>query len=852
MEEKNISMRSLKNPKNMMVGIIAIVAFIVSCVFINLIRITHIVQLEQLAVSEVESKASLIEREIVIAQSKIQVLALEASRRLDSAETKNVLSKISWQEQSAFEQVNFISADGISTDGFGETDYSSAEFFRRGMSGKVGMRTDFVNDSMYVIFFAPVRFGESVVGVLTGTRSGHRLIGDLLDTSMNKCEVFEAILDSKFNFIASTKNDSILKKILSDDVNNNMDLFRANAYKSPIAAFPIRYRDSESTAAIKQIGSTGWVVILVVSPDVIAKIYAVVVIVMVVIALLILIGVVFVIHFINRTNQKNRIETEEHFKNVMSALSESFGNVFEVDSDTGDCRIIRVDPLLMQKLGGLFKDEVKFNQIMAICSNKMVMPEDFHLFENVRNLDVIRETFSRSTLHEFVFRTVKGEKGFHYIQAQFVKPSASRPEFVMGFKNVDETFEAEQAKREALSKQRQALEEALNKARTADEAKSKFLFNMSHDIRTPMNAILGYDTLAKQYMFELGLPPEQTEKLARALNNIRLSGNQLLGLINSVLNMARIESGEISLDETPTNISDLTSEVIVTFEEVAREKNILLMVSRNLVHKCIECDKVKMQQIVLNVVSNAVKYTKPSGTIKVNFKEEEGDREGWCNLVATVEDNGIGISEDFLPHIFEDFEREKTATVSGIIGTGLGLSIVKKYVDLMGGSIKVSSREGVGTKVVVSTPHRIVESEESKKDLVSLHERQKMLNKRVLLVEDNAMNREIAKEMLLYIGVIVDCACDGVECLKIMEEKPAGFFDLILMDVQMPRMDGYAATRAIREMSDPLKANIQIYAMTANAFEEDIQESKNAGMNGHISKPVDPEKFYNLLSKVFS
>jgi len=861
MEEKKINGKSEENPKYTLIWIVAGVLAVLAICFIYFIRDAHLAQIERMVVKEVSYKTVMIEKSMEAAQSKLQSIALDASRKLRTPSVSKMVSKLSsYQYSSTFDYLNFIGSDGILVDSLEEGDFSNESFFRKGMMGKTGKRETYKSQreqQTYVSFYTPVLYRDSIVGLLNGYVGGRTKLRSMLDSTINGHAVAEVILDSKFNVIVSSKSDVDfglpLSSVLTGNfVEQNVEKFHKNALQNSIPVFYCNGGEGTFMAAVDQIGNTGWYMAVMVAPRSLANISYMVVFATALIAIFILVVVCVVVYFMNRANRKVRSESEGHLHNVMLALAETYGNVFEIDSETGESHVIRIAPILVQKAGRLFSEDSKYNQIMAVYSNRMVIPEDAILFEPVLTLDKVNETLARKSQFDFVFRTYDGVEGFHYIQALFVKPSKTRPEFVMGFKNVDDTMEAELAKRKKLGEQRLALEAALEKAQSADKAKSKFLFNMSHDIRTPMNAVLGYDTLALQYMWELGLPPEQTEKLARCLNNIQLSGKQLLGLINSVLNMARIESGEISLDESPTVVAELTNEVAVTFEETAREKNIMLLVSRNLKHKCIVCDKVKMQQVILNVVSNSVKYTKPAGTVRVNIKETAHEQEGWCNIVTTVEDNGIGISENFLPHIFEDFERERSATVSGVIGSGLGLSIVKKYVDLMGGKIEITSHEGSGTKVVVVTPHRIAEGEEASSETIPMQHSEKLQGKRILLVEDNKMNREIAEEMLVSFGVSVECACDGVEALDKISIEPAGAFDLVLMDVQMPRMDGYEATRAIRELSDPLKANIQIYAMTANAFEEDVQESRNAGMNGHISKPVDFAKFFNLLTKVFA
>ena len=374
-------------------------------------------------------------------------------------------------------------------------------------------------------------------------------------------------------------------------------------------------------------------------------------------------------------------------------------------------------------------------------------------------------------------------------------------------------------------------------AEKANAAKSDFLFNMSHDIRTPMNALLGYSELMKR---ELTDP-----KLLDYQEKMEQSGNLLLSIINNVLDMARIESGKVELDEDYVQIRDIYHGVYKIFQAEAEKKGIRLEMKYEVQHEHIICDETKNREIFLNLISNAVKYTASGGTVTIRITEIDCDREDCVRIQTQVIDTGIGMSEEFLPSLFEAFSRERNTTSGKVAGTGLGMPIIKKYVDMMGGSIEAESKLGEGSKFTVIMEYRIADKgyyEQITDQSPDTEETDWISGKHVLLAEDNDLNAEIAEFILEDMGLMVDRVEDGVQCVARMEQKPAGTYDLILMDIQMPNMDGYKATQAIRRLEDKKKAGIPIIAMTANAFEEDRKKAFEKGMNGHIAKPVDAEK----------
>ena len=391
------------------------------------------------------------------------------------------------------------------------------------------------------------------------------------------------------------------------------------------------------------------------------------------------------------------------------------------------------------------------------------------------------------------------------------------------------------------------LEIALKKAEGASLAKTRFLNNMSHDIRTPMNAILGYAQLMEDELKEKELP-----ETLDYLEKLQQSGSLLLSIINNVLDMARIESGRMELDENYCRIEDVWKSLFAVFDEKAKKKNIALHYTMNVEHEHVLTDVTKVKEILVNILSNAIKYTPAGGSVMVDVDELPCDEFGYMIVRIRVSDTGIGMSQEYLTKIFEAFTREQNTTKSKIAGTGLGMSIVKKYVELLGGTIDVESELGKGSTFTVTLKHRIAdESYYVKKHAESSETGSEVLEGRnILLAEDNDLNAEIAEAILERAGLKIERVEDGIQCVNRITKMPAGTYDMILMDIQMPKMDGYKATQVIRRLPDKEKACIPIIAMTANAFEEDKRDAIAAGMNGHIAKPIQVDKLLAMLSEV--
>lgn len=426
------------------------------------------------------------------------------------------------------------------------------------------------------------------------------------------------------------------------------------------------------------------------------------------------------------------------------------------------------------------------------------------------------------------------------------------------------------------------LEKMAEEARSANEAKTRFLFNMSHDIRTPMNAIIGFSNFLKQHV-------DDREKTLEYIDKIQTSSSFLLSLINDVLEMARIESGKATLKMEPGCLSDLVNSLNAVFEPSIRTKNLKYSCNLNVTHEYLICDKTKLREIILNILGNAIKYTPDGGQVTVDITEENLAREGYARYRFIVKDTGIGMSEEYLPHIFEEFTRERTSTESKVFGAGLGLPIVKALIDLMGGTVEIESKVGKGSTFIVTLPFQLADQEQirlldqrksEKTDLQAsdwgeekLREDPKIpekakksektvensessqeacfQGKRVLLAEDNDLNAEIAETILEERGFVVERAADGELCVEELQKKPERYYDMILMDIQMPNMDGYTAAEVIRKLKDPRRLT-PIVAMTANAFEEDRRKAFEAGMNAHIAKPINVNEMFETIREILS
>ncbi len=483
-------------------------------------------------------------------------------------------------------------------------------------------------------------------------------------------------------------------------------------------------------------------------------------------------------------------------------------------------------------------DYANYDVVMKKYIENYVLDDDRKRLRAVTRFDYLKSEVPESGLYSLTYKSRNDEGFVSYQQMCFAKAEGTNGDinYIVAFRDVDEAMHAE-------IKKQQLLEDALKSAESANKSKNTFLFNMSHDIRTPMNAISGYTSMARKYL-------SNPEKAEDCLNKIDIAGQHLLRLINDILDMSRIETGHVQINLAPVDILDHINSVLTICTTSASERGISIKADySNVTASKVYADELRIDQIMMNILSNAIKYSNPGGTVNVTVLQLDNlAHDGYVKLALIVEDNGVGMSPDFLEHIFDPFSREKSATISGVEGTGLGMSIVKKWVDLLDGSIEIKSEKGKGTTVSVCLPLKLLDTG-APSDSSKMTFTKDFTGHRILLVEDNEMNREIACDVLSGFGLTVDTAEDGDVAVEMVSSSEPGTYELILMDIQMPKMNGYDATAAIRELSEKRHSSIPIVAMTANAFEDDKKKSFESGMNAHLTKPINNKELHDTLSR---
>ena len=535
-------------------------------------------------------------------------------------------------------------------------------------------------------------------------------------------------------------------------------------------------------------------------------------------------------------NQAEKKESEEYLS-VINGLASDYQNVYKVDLGTNVLTVFKSSERITDMFGDSF-NHMNYHEAFNAYVDAAVSDEDREDVRAVFESGTIKGYLEGVRSFTKIYRNNEGK----YTEMKCIRMDENEEHLIIGFGVKDEEI------RRNMEKEKQ-LEQALLAAESANKAKSEFFFNMSHDIRTPMNAIIGFTQLLRKHMGE-------PEKEREYLDKIETSSQYLLELINNVLEMSRIENGRLTLDENIWDAKEFNDTLVNVFEGQMAQKGIAFSRTVEVVHQDVYCDSLKLREIFLNILSNALKYTPSGGSVSMDLKELPSVVPGYARYQTVIADTGIGMSKDYLPHIFETFSREKTSTESQVMGTGLGMPIVKQLVELMNGSIDIESEPGKGTKITICLDHRIASEADTAayraKEALNVDPAEFAKGKRILLAEDNDLNAEIAEELLGEYGFEIERAEDGIICVDMLTKHEAGYYDLILMDVQMPNMDGYKTTGVIRELADQKLANIPIFAMTANAFEEDRQNALAAGMNGHIAKPIDITKLIGTLGTVLS
>jgi PAS domain S-box-containing protein len=545
-------------------------------------------------------------------------------------------------------------------------------------------------------------------------------------------------------------------------------------------------------------------------------------------------------YLLDRTEQMNyerqrRQERETQYADTLRALSTDFNSVFVVNLDSGIGIPLRVNDDIRMRFGSAISGEMILQDSIALYIRLVVHPEDGENLRKAITKEHLLQELDNKNVYYLNYRTYR-DQVLEYYQAKAVRVGDwdEHHIIVLGFRSVDEEVRREM-------EQKKLLEEALARAERASRAKTTFLNNMSHDIRTPMNAIIGFATLAENSM-------DDPKHLRDYLGKIRTSSNHLLSLIKDVLDMSQIESGKFEIEERPCNLSELMKEVsdICEADIMTGQLDFAMDIS-GIVTKQVICDRLRLNQILVNCMSNAVKFTNPGGKIRLTVTQQEDTPDGRAAFVFRILDTGIGMSADFLKHIYEPFERERTSTVSGLQGTGLGMTITKNIVEMMHGTIAIASEPDQGTEVTICLQFKKADALPQKLQIAKDGSFQ---GQRILLVEDNELNREIAVTILEEAGFQVVCAANGLDAVEKIRHAAPDAYDLILMDIQMPVMNGYEASRCIRTLDDPVKSSIPILAMTADAFDDDRRRALAAGMNGHLTKPIRVPELYKMIGQI--
>ena len=749
---------------------------------------------------------------------------------------------------SDFDYVRYTDADGVNMAADGRTSISTdREYFLEGMEGKTGMSvtpSSRITNETLVNFYTPLRWNGEVIGVLRGVYLANDRMREILKSSFFGVDSASFLCDARGTLIASNQEAETLAKTMKDALAND-EYGRKNGGEKIAEAlktgqstgFTFRIDRQIGNGYVSRLESNNWFLIQTFPAQVTGSMSqeAIRAGIFLEVSLIILFLISLII-IIMRNRQQNRrlLEENRDMNYVIQSIPKLYDRFVQLDLDTGSYRYMLGKSPSLGKIpdAGSYPVFEKYMEETASEDEEKTQLRQFLNPENMRkNLE--------GDVYEvkFEYRSAEGDEEWRRISVICLERKEGIPTKILLTKqNISDAKRAEMAKQKVLEEARKAAEKS-------NKAKSTFLFNMSHDIRTPMNAIIGFANMAEK---KIG----QQEIVRDYIHKIQRSSEILLKIINDILDLARIESGKASIRYSPRNLYERLDGVKEILEESMKEAGVHFRVEAELANPYVMCDDLRLNQIMINLLGNACKFTPERGNVLLRMVQLGEETDGYAEYELLVRDDGIGMSEEFLSRVFDAFERERSSTVSGIQGTGLGLSIVKSLVELMGGSIRINSRLNEGTEVIIQFRFRTATEEMLMKKDVSGTEKMSFAGMRVLLVEDNELNREIAREILISEKFSVEEATDGMAAVEMVRNASDGYYDLILMDIQMPNMNGYQATEIIRKLTRPALAGIPIIAMTANAFDEDKKAAMDAGMNGHIGKPINVDKMRREISRV--
>ena len=750
-----------------------------------------------------------------------------------------------YEENSIFDYLRFIDAvgDDYTSEGV-MANLADRDYFKAGMRGESGVTyvRSRVTGEMQMGFFAPVSYDSKVIGVMVGFY-GETYISRLLDYELFGYEG-EGWLCDRDGTVLGTTSDCECENYLDhmqkyDRMNASDATVIQQAFENgEDQAYTYKEEEGTVTGFAVALKNTRWILIRTFPASASKQILSNANRegVLLIIELIAMFAVYSAVLLIDAALERKRMrEANRNANDVSTGVSRLFEKFATLDFDTDTYSYIVGDPDDHR-----LPAEGSYEAFCRSLVNRIPEGEDEHrrdveaFLDKDNVLDLLR-TSDRTSIR--VHTPVGDEEWFTLNFIVIDRQDGEPKRLLVARQDVTALYYKEQ-------EEQQRLQQAYEAAERASRAKTKFLFNMSHDLRTPMNAIIGYTELARRE----GVTASEVSSYVHKIDS---SSRHLLALINDILEMSRIESGKLTLEPAPTDLKEVMDEAEEMFATQMAGKKISFTVdSKAVTDRWVMCDKHRLNRIILNLISNAYKFTPEGGSVSVTLVQTGAGETGGIYKLH-VKDTGIGMSPDFVTKLFKPFEQERTSTVSGIQGTGLGLSITKNIVDLMGGQVEVQTEQGRGTEFIVTLPFPAAEvGEEAGAEPVNEETPLDFSATRLLLVEDNEINREIAAMILSQAGFMLDTAENGRIAVEKVAAADAGYYDAVLMDIQMPVMDGYSATKAIRAMDDPVRAGVPIIAMTANAFVEDVKASQAAGMNGHIAKPLDVSKMMEELTRV--